>query len=279
MDARELLKEWPNGQLASAEGIFQSPAWCLSVACEGAPSRLEKADVFPQDVLPLRVTFDGEASVLGLVDTPAYPDLHLLWRRRGELPQAVLLALVEKECGALFQMLEDATKKLVSVKGFDGAVVQAGDTAFTVLRPDGQKLPFTLAVGPSVLAHFGRLENLDFAHASIRSMTRAARAVYAELALASDEVAALAADDRLVLSESSLARWLPELPDDGVVRVCSSEEGTLQFAQMVDEILPPVPPPSTVTVYQGRGEIATGRVEKLGRQQAVRLVQVFRAGF
>lgn len=274
MDARELLKDWPNGQLTSAEGIFQSPAWRLPVVYEGTPGVLVKAEGVPTDVLPLALTFDGEASVLGLVDSPYYPDLHLLWARRRELPPEVLLALVEKECGALFQMLEDATKKLVSVKGLADAAVRADDAALTFVRPDGQQMSFTLGITPSVLARFGTLDNLDVAHVAMRSMTRSARAVYAELALTADEVAALAVDDRFVLPPPEVARWRFVLPADETVRICASEEGALQFAQVVDETLPPVPPPCEVTVFQGARVIATGRVGSLGRQQAVRVVHV-----
>lgn len=279
MDARELLKKWPNGQLTSAEGIFQSPAWRLSVVYEDAPSVLVRGEEKPTDILPLVLTLDGEASVLGLADSQSYPDLHLLWGRRHELPSEVLLALVEKECGPLFQMLEDATKKLVAVKGLADAAKRVDGTAFTLLRPDGQQMPFTLEITPSILARFGVLDNLDVTHASIRSMARSARAVYAELTVSASEVAAFAADDRLVLPPLDVARWQSDLPEDAAVRICSTEEGSLLFAQVVDEALPPVPFPQEVTVFQGTRAVATGRVEALGLQQVVRLLHVSRVDF
>lgn len=274
MDARELLKDWPCEQLASAAGIFQSSAWRLSVVYDGAPSLLQKDAEGPTDVLPLMLTFDGEASVLGIADSSSYPDLHLLWARRNELPPEVLLALVEKECGALFQMLEDATKKLVAVKGLDGAEVHPDDRAFLLTCPDGSSLGFTLSISPSILERFGRLDNLDETNEEIRSLMRPVWAQYAQLEFSEAECERLSAGDCLVLPDDQPATWLTELPQDEGLRVCTREQGTVTFAQMADDDLPPIPPPCEVTVYRGAREVATGRFETLGLQQVVRLIQV-----
>ena len=187
MNARELLTDWPGEQLTSAEGIFQSPAWRLPIVYEGAPSVLTQGTTRPLDLLALSLTFDGEPSVIGLADSPNFPDLHILWRRRNELPREVLLALIEKECGPLFQMLEDATKCLVAVKGLEWDEVGETDVPFALTRPDGLTLAFTWAVPPRVLARLGVLDNLDLTHAAIRALTRPAWAVYASLTLTSSE--------------------------------------------------------------------------------------------
>ena len=274
MNARELLTDWPGEQLTSAEGIFQSPAWRLPIVYEGAPSVLTQGTTRPLDLLALSLTFDGEPSVIGLADSPNFPDLHILWRRRHELPREVLLALIEKECGPLFQMLEDATKCLVAVKGLEWDEVGETDVPFALTRPDGLTLAFTWAVPPRVLARLGVLDNLDLTHAAIRALTRPAWAVYASLTLTSSDCAGLAVGDCLVMDEGAEPTWTPALPNDGVLRICASAEGSITFAQFVDETLPSVPPAKTVTVFQGTVPIARGVVEQLGEQKVVRVGEI-----
>lgn len=270
MDAFELLKNWPTWRKASAEQLFDSPAWRLAVVYDGEPCELVKREQSPDDVLAVALSFDGEASVLGIGDSEAFPDLHRLWTKRGQLPRELLLALVEKECGALLQLLEDATQKLVVVNG----LVAAADSecaSFVFTRRDGTVVPFTLSLTPAMLTHLGRFENLDLGHPSIRGLSRSARGVYAELSVAATET--LAEGDMLLLPDATEATstWLESLPTDDRLRVCAPAEGALTFAQLADDSLPPVPESDEVLVFRGANPIARGSVVALGRQRAVRL--------
>lgn len=274
MDALELLKNWPTWRKATAKMLFDSPAWRLAVVYDGEPCELVKRESAPSDLLAVELTFDGEASVLGIGDSPAFPDLHRLWSRRGELPSELLLALVEKECGALLQLLEDATEKLVAVTGVvPVAEPQGADLSFA-LR-DGAEVPFSLVLTPAMLARLGRFENLDLEHPSIRGLSRLAQGVYAKLDVNVSKEN-LAVGDLLLLPDAAEAEstWLESVPDDGALRVCAPEEGELTFAQMADDSLPPVPDSETVQVLLGSKLFARGNVVPLGRQRAVRLSEL-----
>ena len=106
MDAVALLKTWPDWEHASLETVLASPAWRMPVRYGETVATLVRAAAVPDDPIALAVTFDGTPAVLALADSALYPDLHLLWSRRADLPSALVLALVEKECGNLFALLE-----------------------------------------------------------------------------------------------------------------------------------------------------------------------------
>lgn len=279
MDARKLLKEWPKEAFASADGIFGSPAWRMSVDYDGAPCLLTKAEEPVADALSLSLNFDGASSVLRIADSPSFPDLHLLWWRRDDLPREVLLALVEKECGTLFQMLEETMKQLVEVKGFADAEAEASvqGVTFTLRRPDGESLGFALGLSAEQRARLGSLDHLDLTHESIRSMTRSGWAQYAQLDLSAADCVRLAAGDCLLLPEGEKAVWLPVLADDEVVRICGAQEGTLSFAELVDEELPSIPPMQEVNIFRGMSLLAKGRVEMLCEQRIVRIEEIVHA--
>lgn len=274
MDALELLKNWPTWQKAGAKQLFDSPAWRLPIAYDGEPCYLVKGDALPEDPLLVGLTFDGEEAVLGIGDSVLFLDLHRLWRCRGQLPAELVLALVEKECGPLLQMLEDATKKLVAVSG----LLSAGDaesTSFSFARRDGATMAFSLSLSPAMLVQLGRFENLDLRHPAIRGLSRPARAVYAELAL-EVVVSSLQEGDLLVLpgSDEVASTWLERMPEDGKVRICAPEESSLTFAQLADDALPAVPESEMVLVFVGARQVAQGRIVSLGQQRAVRLISI-----
>ena len=113
MDALELLKTWPGWANAGAETVLASPAWRLSVRFGEETGVLRLGVEALSDTIDLDITLDGEPHVLSLADSSLYPDLHVLWGTRAGLPPEILLALVEKECGDLFFMLEKSTRRMV----------------------------------------------------------------------------------------------------------------------------------------------------------------------
>ena len=108
MNAFELLQKWPSWQRASAETIFDSPAWALPVRWKDTQCVMRRADVKFRDILGIGIKFDDEENFIGLANREAFPDLHVLWDVKNNLPDPLKLALVEKECGPLFQILENA---------------------------------------------------------------------------------------------------------------------------------------------------------------------------
>ncbi len=272
MDAAELLKTWPDWEHASLETVLTSPAWRMPVRYGETAATLVRAAAVPDDSIPLAVTFDGTPAVLALADSSLCPDLHLLWSRRADLPPALVLALVEKECGDLFALLEKAARRQFGVTGLAEAA-PARPYAFAV---EGLSAPlaFALELPAELLPVFGDLACLDPAHPSIRGATREIWADYGTLAMTDDELAALAPGDFLLCPGEPAARWLTAPPADEAAHVLAAGAQTATFAAFADEALPPLPPPSEglLLVRDGRAYavLAPGRV---GEAAAYRVVE------
>ena len=268
MNAFDVLKTWPGISEAAAEDIFAHPAWAMP--CQWGDERcvLRKAAAKPRDVIGLAVALDDDAHFLGLGNRESFPDLHDLWSRKAELPPALILALVEKECGDLLQLIENAVRRQVRVIGLDDPEKRAAALAFEVVSAaDGCiRSTFVLDARPSTVRTFGQLRFLDAGHESVRSMERPARAIYATFDLSDEDVAGLAAGDCLMLPELDAGisgEWLCDIPDDGRLRVVSRGETPISFASFADGVLPPLPEPSALELFRGRGAVARGRFGSL----------------
>ena len=268
MNAFEILKTWPELAEASAEAVFAHPAWAMP--CQWGDERcvLRKSAAKPRDVIGLAVMLDDDAHFLGLGNRESYPDLHELWARKTALPPALVLALVEKECGDLLQLIENAVRRQVRVVGLDDPEKRAGALAFDVVSlVDGSiKASCVLDVKPSTVRTFGQLRFLDTGHGSIRSMERPARAVYCAFDLPGEDAAGIAAGDYLLMPELDAGvagEWLCGIPSDGMFRIVSRGETTIPFAAFADGALPPLPAPSSLELYRGGEAIARGRFGSL----------------
>lgn len=268
MNAFDILKTWPGISEASAEDVFAHPAWAMPCQWGDEKCILRKAAAKPRDVVGIAITLDDDAHFLGIGNRDSFPDLHELWSRKSELPPALVLALVEKECGELLQLIENAARRQVSVTGLDDPEKRAAAIAFeAVSLSDGSvKASFAFDARPSTVRTFGQLRFLDANHESIRSMERPARAVYATFDLPDADVAGLAAGDCLLLPEfeSGVAgEWRCDFPADGRLRVVSREDTPVSFAAFADGALPPLPPPAALELYRGQDAVARGRFGSL----------------
>lgn len=269
MDAAELLKTWPSWEHASLETVLASPAWRMGARYGATAATLVRAAALPDDPIALAVTFDGAPAVLALADSALYPDLHLLWSRRAALPPALVLALVEKECGDLFALLEACTRRLFGVTGFAEAP-PAHPVAFAV---EGLAAPlaFALDLPAELLPVFGSLACLDPAHPAIRGATREIWADYGALAATDEELAALAPGDYLLRGEAAAARWLTAPPADVAAHVVGRRPQTATFAAFADDALPPVPAPSDLVVVKGGRACARVTPASVGEAAAFRV--------
>ncbi|MCQ2388873.1 MAG: hypothetical protein MJ138_04105 [Kiritimatiellae bacterium] len=260
MNAEELLKTWPSWAKANAETMLASPAWRMTVDYDGRRGTLAAApEGCPVETLDLGVAFEDEECVLGIGDSPSFADLHALWAKREALDRNVLLAVVEKECGSLFQALEDATRKQFSVKGFVSASAPSAGRRRFRLSVDSVQIDFALDLTPALTLNWGKLEFLDPAHESIRSLERPAWADYVSLMVSADELAALKPGDFLLLPETMPApRWCVEPADDDAVHVVGVGRTQVSFAQLADGNLPEVPPLGQAALVKNGREI--GRV-------------------
>ena len=275
MNVNELIEKWPGIAGADAAAVFGMEAWAMPVGYDGNDATLVKDATRERDVIGLEVKFDAERHFLGLAVADAYPELSKVWTERTRLPDEIVLALVERECGALFQTLENAARRQVSVIGLaDREAAKAENVkaqAFALRDAAGETVcDFSLSMSPALLEEFGRVENLDSGHESLRALTRPARAEYAAFTLADDELGGLAAGDCLLLPEigAEEPRWVTEPADDGLVRVMSAGETELGFGDFADDSLPEPPPASALVLVHGGRVVAEGRLTRLGAQSA-----------
>ena len=274
MDANELLREWPDWAKANAARVLASPAWRLETRFGGEPARLTRCANLSAPSVVLDVRLDDEPHMLTLGISPLFPDLTLLAGNLPDLPKEVLLALAEKECGPVFQLVEDVFKRQLSIVGLSDAAIEAASASCVAFAVDGAAggATFALDLTPEMAQRLGSLANLDATHATIRSLTRPAFACHAVLALTEEERAALSVGDCLVPEAGQTPQWLLDLPTDDQVRVLADEAGTLTFAQLADDALPPVPPAATLTLRHRGQALAHVEPTRLGTAFAFRVV-------
>ena len=273
MIAFDVLKSWPGISEAPAEELFAHPAWAMP--CQWGDERclLRRAAAKPRDVIGIAITLDDDPHFLGLGNRETFPDLHDLWARKAELPSALILAIIEKECGDLLQMIENVARRQVGVTGLDDPEKRSGAIAFEVISlADGSiRASFVLDVKPSMARTFGQLRFLDVSHESLREMARPARAVYATFDLPPEDAAGIAAGDYLMLPEiesGAGGEWMCAFPDDGRFRVVSRNVAELTFASLTDGNMPSLPVPGELELFRGSKVAARGRFKELCSRSA-----------
>lgn len=279
MNEMQLLAHWPGWAAKSAEEIMSSPAWAMRVRWGDDEARLKFSDNRPRDVLALKIAFDDEEHFLGIGERDSFPDLAALWNRKNDIPGSLVLALVEKECGKLLQLLENAVRRQLKVVGLADPAGRDGSRGFEVTGADGRILAsFALDLSESVTESFGDISAIDASHELIRSMTRPAWVEYAVFALGADSAAVASGDYLLApeLDNPAAAKWCVAGPeDDGKYRLRSSVPVDVAFASFADGAMPEVPGPESLDLYKGAVKIATGRACSLGRQSAFAVEEVF----
>ena len=272
MDANELLREWPEWSKANAARVLASSAWRLETQFGGKDARLVRVDALAADAtVALDIRLDEEPHVLAIEPTPLFPDLTLLKGRFADLPKEVLLALVEKEGGVLFQFVEEISHHRLAIVGLSASPVP--ETAF-VLSGEGGEARFALDLSAEMEQRLGVLANLDVTHPSIRNLTREAIACHGEWTLNEAELAALSVGDCLVPDEGFEPRWLLEVPADERAYALVEEKGSLSFAQLADDALPSVPPSKTLMLCRGGSVLATLEPSCLGLARTFRVVRL-----
>ena len=248
--------------------ILSHPAWGVPVEWNGASAVLRADAVMPAETLDLSVRFGEESCVLGLVPSAAFPELAELFPVRDRVPSPILLAVVEKEAGPLFQMLENALRRELSVQGLADAPAE-GARAFGV----ADDLTFTLTLTDALVRELGDLKRLDTAHPSIAEVQVSMDVAYAVFDLSAEELEGLAPGDYLLLPEMSAEKpgrvCLPgTLPADRLC-VVAAERANVPFATALEDDLRCGPVGTgDLALMRGDRRIASGRLSKLGEQPA-----------
>ena len=203
MNALDILSALPPFRDWSPAEVLASPAWAMPCRLGSEEARLvAEGALLPADPLRLAVRFADDHATLALADSPIFPELHALWASRAEVPAPLLLALVEKECGPLLQLLENVAGRQLAIDGLAEESATGAARPFSLLRSSGEPLcSFALTLPPAVLESFGALRNLDAAHSSLREIALPAAMQVAAPVLSSADLESLAPGDHLLLPE------------------------------------------------------------------------------
>jgi len=278
----EILSALPQWSRLSAEAIVDSPAFAMPCRLGDETATLVLGAMPPADAISLSITLDDEAYVLSLGRSPRFKELESVWDSRADVPEPILLALVEKDAGLVFQLIENAVHKRLKLVGLGASdspearnlVAQVADVVFAITRT------------PAVVSAIGNLRNLDLSHESIRSTPLRAVAEYAAFALPQSDVAGLEVGDAVLVAE--IGTIPPVLVVDGrftvgeggvsrhdageLVRVVDAERKDVTLGDVFDAAesprAPDAKPSGPLKLVVGSKTIATGRLDRLGNQPA-----------
>jgi hypothetical protein len=279
MNEMHILSSWPGWAEKSSVDFLEHEAWSMRVRWGDEEAKLRLSDNRPRDVIALEVTFDDESHFLGIGERETFPDLYKLWDRKNEIPQNLVLALVEKECGKLLQLLENSVRRQLKIAGITDSSRRDGARGFEVVGLDGRIIAsFALNVSPMVLESFGDISAIDASHPSIRSMVRPAVVEYVVFSLGADSSKIEGGDYLLApeLDNPAAAKWcVDNPPDDGKFHLRASTGEMVPFASFVDGDMPIIPEPKSLELFFGSKRVAAGRISQLGAQSAFAIEEVF----
>ena len=279
-----LLPKWRN---ASPDELIASPAWAMPCRLGDAVCTMRLDAIRPADTLDVAITLEDEPHVLSLVDTPRFEDLHRIWSSRADVPEPILLALVEKECGQLLQLIENAARRQLKIVGLANAGEPVGERLCArICSGDEEQLVFALTSSPSLVAAFGKLAFIDTAHASVRDVELSAVAECASFTLSAADIASLAVGDALVIPEVETAprrliveglflvdeNGVTRYADDGRLRVLDAESHAVTLGYLFDQSQSPAAvasgKPAQLRLVASDKDIAHGRLEDIASQPA-----------
>ena len=282
----DIFAALPVAANASPARVLDSPAFAMPCRYGDEPATLRPAAVRPADTLSLDLLIGDDPHTLALARSPRFPELDALWDSRSDVPEPILLALAEKECGPLFQLLENAVRRQLRLKG----LASPADPDPTALALEVAGISFTLTRTPAVeTALGGNLRHLDLSHAEIRDIALPAETEYAAFALPPADQATLAPGDALLLPEIGTvaprllvdARFVLDasgvvpFTDDFRCRVVAAEPVTIPLGTLFDAAdgtppdAPPAPSaPAPLRLLLSGKTIATGRLDTLGDHPA-----------
>lgn len=272
MKPLEILCARPRGVDATPAAILASSAFAMPCRWGDEPAALRLNAVRPSDTLALSVCFGDEPHTLALARSSRFAELDAIWEARADVPDVLLLALVERACGPLFQLLENAVRRQMRLVGLAG---EADAAALSFRVAD---VAFTLSQSDTVVAALGTPRNLDPADATLRAVALFAEAEYAAFALSDADGAGLAPGDAVLLPE--LGACAPRLVVDG--RFVADATGVVPYRETAEgDVRPPVrvraARPSTLTLGElfdaAEGGLGSDAIPAPAVADALRLVR------
>lgn len=271
------LSEWRD---AKAADIIASPAWAMPCRLGDAQDVMRMDVIRPADVLSLAIRFEDEPHILGLAPSPRFPELSRLWPSLADVPEPILLALVEKECGPFLQMLENAIRRQLKIDGISQTPPGPEEQAIAARIAD---VTFTLTRTVTVTETLGQLRYIDLTHPSIREKTLPAEYEYAAFALPQEDLDALIPGDALLLPEIGAIKpriiadsrfvldetGVNPFAEDTLVRVRSIEPHSITLGELFDGAADTLPAASPLKLVVSGKTVAIGRLDKLAEHPAL----------
>jgi len=277
----EILSALPAWSGASPDAIVDSPAFALPCRLGDETTLLRFGATRPADSLRLSILLEDEPHVLGIARSPKFKELDAIWDSRSDVPEAIVLALAERELGAVFQLVENAARRQLKLVGISSAEADESDLCAQV-----DDIVFTLTRSKTVVSAIGNLRNIDVSHEAVRSEVLKCEAEYAAFALGAADLASIAPGDYLLLPEIGTLR--PKLVVDGrfaldesgvvpyvsddLVKVRDAQPRDITLGEVFDAADAPrstaAVPPAGIRLVKENRTIATGRLDSLGDQNA-----------
>ena len=279
----EILSSLPQWSGLGPDGIVDSPAFAMPCRLGEESVALILGATHPADTIRLSIQLEGEPHVLSLARSPRFKELDAIWDSRADVPEPILLALVEKDAGPLLQLLENAVRRQLKLVGFAGAEDADARTLFAQVSA----VVFSLTRATTVTAAIGNLRNLDLTHESIRSVTLPALTEYAAFSLSPSDASGLSVGDAVLLPEmgSVPARTVVDgrfvIDANGVsrynagdiVHVFDATEKDITLGELFDAAETPraveATPSGTLRLVDRNKTVAVGRLDRLGDQPAL----------
>lgn len=287
MKASEILGAIPRWANAASDALVASPAWAMPCRLGDVACTMRLDAVHPADMLDIAIVLEDEPHVLSLADTPRFPELHRLWAVRAEVPEQILLALVEKEAGPLLQLIENAAHRQLRISGLSAAPDSTSDRLFArISSGEGDILSFAITSSPALVSSLGRLIFIDTSHQSVRDETVPAVLSLASFTLSAAELASLSVGDALLIPEAESnppsiiaaerlfvdSKGVTPFADDGRLRVESADPLTVTLGYLFDQASSPSEPERSSTpqlrLVTARRTLASGRFERVADQCA-----------
>ena len=193
----EILSSLPQWSGLKPDAIVDLPAFALPCRLGDESVTLALGALHPAETIRLSIRLEDEPHVLSLARSPRFKELDAIWDSRTDVPEPILLALVEKDAGPLLQLVENAVRRQLKLVG----LAEAESPDASALFAQVADINFSLTRSATVTAALGNLRNLDLTHESIRSVTLPALTEYAAFSLTSSEASGLTIGDAVLLPE------------------------------------------------------------------------------
>ena len=278
----EILSALPQWSGLAPDAIVDLPAFALPCRLGDESATLVLGAKHPADTIRLSIRLEDEPHVLSLARSPRFKELDAIWDSRADVPEPILLALVEKDAGPLLQLVENAVRRQLKLVG----LAEAESPDAPVFFAQVEDIVFSLTRSATVTAAIGNLRNLDLTHESIRSVTLPSLTEYAAFSLTSSEASGLSIGDAVLLPEMGTvpARIVVDgrfaLDANGVsrynagdlVHVFEATAKDITLGELFDAAEAPrtveAAPSGALRLVADGKTLAVGRLDRLGDQSA-----------